>query len=112
MLDMAECEGVVDIYNCVKTLCSRRVNMIQTEVGGHCLPSLPAPGFGSFGEEFRADGVCQRGVLRAEIPELGLPTSEGLPKVSSSVFGWVESNSQGATVIGFAGKIRWYLYPH
>uniref|UniRef100_A0A8C9JTH4 Receptor-type tyrosine-protein phosphatase U n=1 Tax=Panthera tigris altaica TaxID=74533 RepID=A0A8C9JTH4_PANTA len=31
MLDMAECEGVVDIYNCVKALCSRRVNMIQTE---------------------------------------------------------------------------------
>uniref|UniRef100_A0A8C2JKN9 protein-tyrosine-phosphatase n=1 Tax=Cyprinus carpio TaxID=7962 RepID=A0A8C2JKN9_CYPCA len=31
MLDMAECEGVVDIYNCVKTLCSRRINMIQTE---------------------------------------------------------------------------------
>lgn len=29
MLDMAECEGVVDIYNCVKTLCSRRVNMID-----------------------------------------------------------------------------------
>lgn len=39
MLDMAECEGVVDIYNCVKTLCSRRINMIQTEVSGwaqHC----------------------------------------------------------------------------
>lgn len=35
MLDMAECEGVVDIYNCVKTLCSRRINMIQTEVSGH-----------------------------------------------------------------------------
>ena len=34
MLDMAECEGVVDIYNCVKTLCSRRINMIQTEVRG------------------------------------------------------------------------------
>lgn len=34
MLDMAECEGVVDIYNCVKTLCSRRINMIQTEVSG------------------------------------------------------------------------------
>ncbi|XP_067862893.1 receptor-type tyrosine-protein phosphatase U-like isoform X2 [Heptranchias perlo] len=31
MLDMAECEGVVDIYNCVKTLYSRRINMIQTE---------------------------------------------------------------------------------
>lgn len=38
MLDMAECEGVVDIYNCVKTLCSRRVNMIQTEVGDAALP--------------------------------------------------------------------------
>ncbi|XP_063810571.1 receptor-type tyrosine-protein phosphatase U isoform X1 [Pseudophryne corroboree] len=31
MLDMAECEGVVDIYNCVKTLCSRRINMVQTQ---------------------------------------------------------------------------------
>uniref|UniRef100_A0A4W3K7Z2 Protein tyrosine phosphatase receptor type Ub n=1 Tax=Callorhinchus milii TaxID=7868 RepID=A0A4W3K7Z2_CALMI len=31
MLDMAECEGVVDIYNCVKTLYARRINMIQTE---------------------------------------------------------------------------------
>ncbi|XP_038164883.1 receptor-type tyrosine-protein phosphatase U-like isoform X2 [Cyprinodon tularosa] len=31
MLDMAECEGVVDIYNCVKTLCSRHINMIQNE---------------------------------------------------------------------------------
>lgn len=39
MLDMAECEGVVDIYNCVKTLCSRRINMIQTEVQMlTCLP--------------------------------------------------------------------------
>lgn len=32
MLDMAECEGVVDIYNCVKKLCSRRINIINTEV--------------------------------------------------------------------------------
>jgi receptor-type tyrosine-protein phosphatase U len=40
MLDMAECEGVVDIYNCVKTLCSRRVNMIQTEVQD---PALSPP---------------------------------------------------------------------
>ncbi|XP_048850224.1 receptor-type tyrosine-protein phosphatase U-like isoform X2 [Brienomyrus brachyistius] len=31
MLDMAECEGVVDIYNCVRTLCSHRINMIQSE---------------------------------------------------------------------------------
>lgn len=48
MLDMAECEGVVDIYNCVKTLCSRRINMIQTEVSGcrgHAgLPSLAGSG--------------------------------------------------------------------
>lgn len=35
MLDMAECEGVVDIYNCVKTLCSRHINMIQNEVSGN-----------------------------------------------------------------------------
>lgn len=33
MLDMAEREGVVDIYNCVRELRSRRVNMVQTEVG-------------------------------------------------------------------------------
>lgn len=38
MLDMAECEGVVDIYNCVKTLCSRRINMIQTEVSATAQP--------------------------------------------------------------------------
>ncbi|XP_067867695.1 receptor-type tyrosine-protein phosphatase U isoform X3 [Heterodontus francisci] len=31
MLDMAECEGVIDVYNCVKTLYSWRINMIQTE---------------------------------------------------------------------------------
>lgn len=29
---MAEREGVVDIYNCVKALRSRRINMVQTEV--------------------------------------------------------------------------------
>lgn len=40
MLDMAECEGVVDIYNCVKTLCSRRINMIQTEVSGRAVNVL------------------------------------------------------------------------
>ncbi|CAB1454469.1 unnamed protein product [Pleuronectes platessa] len=34
MLDMAEREGVVDIYNCVRELRSRRVNMVQTEVFG------------------------------------------------------------------------------
>ena len=32
MLDMAEREGVVYIYNCVRELRSRRVNMVQTEV--------------------------------------------------------------------------------
>ena len=32
MLDMAEREGVVDIYNCVRELRARRVNMVQTEV--------------------------------------------------------------------------------
>lgn len=37
MLDMAEREGVVDIYNCVRELRSRRVNMVQTEVLGLAL---------------------------------------------------------------------------
>ncbi|XP_038141830.1 receptor-type tyrosine-protein phosphatase mu-like isoform X3 [Cyprinodon tularosa] len=31
MLDMADREGVVDIYNCVRELRARRVNMVQTE---------------------------------------------------------------------------------
>lgn len=41
MLDMAEREGVVDIYNCVRELRSRRVNMVQTEVlqPNHFTPS-------------------------------------------------------------------------
>ncbi len=32
MLDMAESEGVVDIFNCIRELRSQRVNMVQTEV--------------------------------------------------------------------------------
>lgn len=48
---MAEREGVVDIYNCVRELRSRRVNMVQTEVlqlpfspwlSPHC-PVYPPP---------------------------------------------------------------------
>lgn len=35
MLDMADREGVVDIYNCVRELRARRVNMVQTEVTSH-----------------------------------------------------------------------------
>uniref|UniRef100_G3N437 protein-tyrosine-phosphatase n=1 Tax=Gasterosteus aculeatus aculeatus TaxID=481459 RepID=G3N437_GASAC len=31
MLDMAETEGVVDIFNCIRELRSQRVNMVQTE---------------------------------------------------------------------------------
>ncbi|MEQ2210351.1 hypothetical protein XENOCAPTIV_012257 [Xenoophorus captivus] len=34
MLDMAENEGVVDIFNCIRELRSQRVNMVQTEVEG------------------------------------------------------------------------------
>lgn len=41
MLDMAEREGVVDIYNCVRELRSRRVNMVQTEVLNPRPPLLP-----------------------------------------------------------------------
>ena len=45
MLDMAEREGVVDIYNCVRELRSRRVNMVQTEVLGlhPWAPCTPPP---------------------------------------------------------------------
>lgn len=46
MLDMAENEGVVDIFNCVRELRAQRVNLVQTEVspGGldqpvTCLPN-------------------------------------------------------------------------
>ena len=62
MLDMAECEGVVDIYNRVKTLCSRRVNMIQTEVRVQPSPTAP-PGQESLVWEREAGGGCQKGVL-------------------------------------------------
>lgn len=54
---MAECEGVVDIYNCVKTLCSRRVNMIQTEVRVQPSPTAP-PGQESLVWERKAGGGC------------------------------------------------------
>lgn len=33
LLDMAENEGVVDIFNCIRELRSQRVHMVQTEVG-------------------------------------------------------------------------------
>lgn len=39
MLDMAENEGVVDIFNCVRELRSQRVNLVQTEVGASRSPS-------------------------------------------------------------------------
>uniref|UniRef100_A0A2K5K562 Receptor-type tyrosine-protein phosphatase kappa n=1 Tax=Colobus angolensis palliatus TaxID=336983 RepID=A0A2K5K562_COLAP len=42
MLDMAEREGVVDIYNCVKALRSRRINMVQTETLNSVTPRLQA----------------------------------------------------------------------
>lgn len=38
MLDMAENEGVVDIFNCVRELRSQRVNLVQTEVGASRSP--------------------------------------------------------------------------
>lgn len=38
MLDMAENEGVVDIFNCVRELRSQRVNLVQTEVGASGSP--------------------------------------------------------------------------
>ena len=48
MLDMAENEGVVDIFNCVRELRAQRVNLVQTEVGpgglSRSTSSSPNPG--------------------------------------------------------------------
>lgn len=48
MLDMAENEGVVDIFNCVRELRAQRVNLVQTEVGpgGLSRPTASSPGPG------------------------------------------------------------------
>lgn len=77
MLDMAECEGVVDIYNCVKTLCSRRVNMIQTEVGN----AAPSLGFESW-------VLTSEGVLTLS-PFLGAPLFFPIPaNLPNSALPW------------------------
>lgn len=49
MLDMAENEGVVDIFNCVRELRAQRVNLVQTEVGpgGPSQPTTCSPGQGA-----------------------------------------------------------------
>lgn len=51
MLDMAENEGVVDIFNCVRELRAQRVNLVQTEVspGGLSRPASCNPGQGEAG---------------------------------------------------------------
>lgn len=41
MLDMAENEGVVDIFNCVRELRAQRVNLVQTEVSPGGLSRRP-----------------------------------------------------------------------
>ncbi|XP_060640646.2 receptor-type tyrosine-protein phosphatase U isoform X2 [Anolis sagrei] len=87
MLDMAECEGVVDIYNCVKTLCSRRINMIQTEeqyvfihdaILEACLcgeTSIPIGEFRStFKEMVRIDPQSNSSQLREEFQTLNSVT--------------------------------------
>lgn len=69
MLDMAECEGVVDIYNCVKTLCSRRVNMIQTEVRTSLSPTSPLHlGLRVSIMELRTGVTCLQGILGPSFP--------------------------------------------
>lgn len=51
MLDMAENEGVVDIFNCVRELRAQRVNLVQTEVspGAPSWPASCSPGLGEAG---------------------------------------------------------------
>uniref|UniRef100_G1PQT7 Protein tyrosine phosphatase receptor type U n=1 Tax=Myotis lucifugus TaxID=59463 RepID=G1PQT7_MYOLU len=84
MLDMAECEGVVDIYNCVKTLCSRRVNMIQTEVGD----AAPSPGLASC--RLASEG-CPQALPLPRMPPCSfpsLPTTRPLTDVRTPGVGW------------------------
>ena len=93
MLDMAEREGVVDIYNCVRELRSRRVNMVQTEVLNPRPPSSPCPpphpvhahrqgprprakgqGERSHGSVFRNPQQKRRGTWPSFLPALLLPS--------------------------------------
>uniref|UniRef100_A0A673FY82 Receptor-type tyrosine-protein phosphatase U n=1 Tax=Sinocyclocheilus rhinocerous TaxID=307959 RepID=A0A673FY82_9TELE len=86
MLDMAECEGVVDIYNCVKTLCSRRINMIQTEeqyifihdaILEACLcgeTAIPISGFAlTFKDMLSVDSQTNTSQLREDYVACGSP---------------------------------------
>lgn len=75
MLDMAENEGVVDIFNCIRELRSQRVNMVQTEVGLSSvlfisLCTLPPHVFDD-SEEKPSD------VTAAEIKKNAFPTGSG-----------------------------------
>lgn len=58
MLDMAENEGVVDIFNCVRELRAQRVNLVQTEVspGAEAGLATRSPGQGGA----RAGGILQK----------------------------------------------------
>uniref|UniRef100_A0A673FU60 Receptor-type tyrosine-protein phosphatase U n=1 Tax=Sinocyclocheilus rhinocerous TaxID=307959 RepID=A0A673FU60_9TELE len=92
MLDMAECEGVVDIYNCVKTLCSRRINMIQTEeqyifihdaILEACLcgeTAIPISGFAlTFKDMLSVDSQTNTSQLREEFQVICLSPCPFLP---------------------------------
>lgn len=116
MLDMAECEGVVDIYNCVKTLCSRRVNMIQTEVQTSPVPDLSPPS--------RSQGLCHGaqswGNVSSEHPRPFLPGdhlkhgSGGLggscSSLQISLHGVVSGESEGGG--GLQSHVYQGLCPH
>lgn len=58
MLDMAENEGVVDIFNCVRELRAQRVNLVQTEVspGAEAGLATCSPGQGGA----RGGGILQK----------------------------------------------------
>lgn len=58
MLDMAENEGVVDIFNCVRELRAQRVNLVQTEVSPGVEAGLVTHSLGQGGA--RAGGILQK----------------------------------------------------
>uniref|UniRef100_A0A673LCH4 protein-tyrosine-phosphatase n=1 Tax=Sinocyclocheilus rhinocerous TaxID=307959 RepID=A0A673LCH4_9TELE len=96
MLDMAECEGVVDIYNCVKTLCSRRINMIQTEeqyifihdaILEACLcgeTAIPISEFAlTYKDMLSVDSQTNTSQLREEFQVMERPTESAGPSLKS-----------------------------
>lgn len=93
MLDMAENEGVVDIFNCVRELRAQRVNLVQTEVSpgaeaglATCSPDRGRAGVEASGHGETGGAGYEAGYgetiteARTTLPASG-PPGQGLPPV-------------------------------